>query len=309
MGEMFSVTLNQAMIFFIFMALGFIFCKTKWVPESLTKICSQLLLYVVLPALNFKTMAQNVTVANLGSNLKFFLYGAAIVAVMFAIMAPLSKLFSKNENTMQIYRYALIVPNTGYFGLPMIIAAFDEQTLAHSMVFTLPLSIYIYTVAQYMLDPQKKMSVKKLLNPIIVATILGIAVGLSGLKVPEVVLQACGSAANCMSPLAMIMTGYVLGRVPLKNLFTNVKPYIVTVLRLVLIPGVICAVLMLVGADRELINIAVVMYAMPVGLNSVIFPEAYGGDSKTGAQVCFISTVLALVSIPLVFWAMQRILM
>jgi predicted permease len=40
---------------------------------------------------------------------------------------------------------------------------------------------------------------------------------------------------------------------------------------------------------------------MPMGLNTVIFPEAYGGDSGTGAQCCFVSQVLGLLTIPGVF--------
>jgi predicted permease len=41
--------------------------------------------------------------------------------------------------------------------------------------------------------------------------------------------------------------------------------------------------------------------ATPLGLNTIVFPEAYGGDPETGASMALISHLLCLVSIPLFF--------
>ncbi len=301
------VTLDQALVFFIFMAVGFIFCRTKCVAENTSKVISQVLMNVVLPGLCFKTFSQNMTVANLGHNLKYLICGAVLVVVMFAVAYPLGRAFSRRENTVDIYRYALCVPNVGYFGYPMIQAVFGEQALTDAMVFTIPINLFIFTVAQYMLDPKKKFTLKKLLNPTVISMAAGIAVGMSGLRMPEIVMKVCGGAADCMSPLAMIMTGFVLAKIPLGKLLTNARAYLVTLLRLVVIPALIFGALRLLRLENELVFIAATMYAMPVGLNAVVFPEAFGGDSRTGAQVCFISTACALLTLPLVFMALRRL--
>jgi len=307
MGESVTVVLNQALIFFLFMAVGFILCKIKVAHDKFGKVLSQVLLYVILPALRFKTFAQSVSKDTIAGSMKYFICGLILTVVMFLIAMPMGKAFSKNSDTINIYRYALCVPNIGYFGYPMMSAVFGEQALANTMVFTLPLEVFIYTVALYMLDPQKKLSLKKLINPNIVSVILGIAAGLMEIKIPQLLLDACNSASVCMSPLAMIMTGFILGGIPLKRVIAAPKPYIVSGWRLIIIPALLFGILWLIGVDKEVVIVATAMYAMPVGLNAVIFPEAYGGDSKTGAQVCFISTILALITLPIVFWAMQML--
>ncbi len=301
MSETLRLTLNQALIFFLFMAVGYIFCRSKGIAGNTSKVLSQVLMNVVLPGLCFKTFSQNVTRANLRYNLKFFIAGALLTAIMFAMAYPLGRAFSKKENTVDIYRYALCVPNVGYFGYPLVQAVFGEQALVNAMVFTIPINLFIYTVAQYMLDPEKKFSLRKLLNPTVISMALGLAAGLSGIKIPGIVNEICGSAAVCMSPLAMIMTGFVLAKVPIGKLLANPKAYLVSLLRLVVIPAALFGIMRLIKIERELTFIATAMYAMPVGLNAVVFPEAFGGDSKTGAQVCFISTVFALLTLPLVF--------
>ena len=300
-SETLSLTLNQALIFFIFMTIGFVFSKTKYVSDKFGKVLSQMLMNVVLPGLCFKTFSQNVTMDNIGSNLKFFVCGVILTVIMAAIAIPLGGAFSKNADTKEIYRYALCVPNSGYFGFPMIQAVFGEQALVNTMVFTIPLNIFIYTVAQYMLDPEKKFTLKKLLNPTLLSMVAGIAAGLIGLKIPGVITEVCGSAAACMSPLAMTMTGFVLARIPMRKLLVNPKAYLVSLLRLVVIPVLMLGVMTLLNVEKELTLIAVAVYAMPVGLNAVVFTEAFGGDSRTGAQVCFISTVFALLTLPVIF--------
>jgi len=111
----------------------------------------------------------------------------------------------------------------------------------------------------------------------------------------------CESAAGCMAPCAMLMSGYVLGGSHVKEMFMNTRVYIASILRLILIPGMIGVVMYVLRVNPSIMLCAVAILAMPLGLNTVVFPEAFGGDSQTGAQACFISSVLGLFTMPVVF--------
>ncbi|MCL2517347.1 MAG: AEC family transporter [Oscillospiraceae bacterium] len=303
MLEIFNITFNQLAILFIFLAIGFILKKLKIVHDTLSNVLSSLEVIVFLPALCFNTFSQNVSVATINSKLPYFLYGVAILAVTFVMSIGLTKLLAKDNNTRDVYLYALTIPNIGYLGYPLINALYGEEMLSNTMLFCLPMNLFIYTAGIYILCPKDnyKFSLKKLLNPTMVMTFLGIIVGLTGLKMPQIVTSVSASASACMAPIAMIMTGFVLAKIPFKAMINNYKTYIVSALRLLIIPGLILAGMLLIKADPKITLIAAGIYAMPLGLNVVVFPEAYGGDSKTGAQSCLVSYVLCILTIPLVF--------
>ena len=73
-----------------------------------------------------------------------------------------------------------------------------------------------------------------------------------------------------------------------------------TALRLIVIPVVIGGILLLLGQDAA-VPTAVLMFAMPCGLNTIVFPKMVGEDCRVGASLAFLSNICACITIPLVF--------
>ena len=115
------------------------------------------------------------------------------------------------------------------------------------------------------------------------------------------ILKALDNAGNCQGPVAMVLAGFVIGGYNLKELIVNKKVYIVTLFRLVIIPAVIMILLKLLGINDEKMTLALIAFATPLGLNTIVFPAAYGGDTKTGAAMTVISHTLSVISIPLMY--------
>ena len=105
-----------------------------------------------------------------------------------------------------------------------------------------------------------------------------------------------------MGPMAMLLAGVVIGEYNFSELLKNKKIYIVTLLRLIIIPAVFVSVLKLFNVSHEIIVIMLIAYATPMGLNTVVFPAAYGGDTKTGAAMTMISSILSIATIPLMYY-------
>jgi predicted permease len=112
----------------------------------------------------------------------------------------------------------------------------------------------------------------------------------------------------------MLITGAVLANIPFSKLFGSWKSYVIGAIRLLLYPLVTIGILLVVnlcGVQGELFSrvalLCVMVVSMPVGMNTVVYPESVGIDSTEGAKNCFISYVMALVSLPIVFSIAQNL--
>ncbi len=310
MLETFLATLSPMLVLFLCIVIGYILRVKKILPENASTAMSRLENYVFVPALSLSTFMTNCTVESLSKNGSNVLYSVFCLAVAVLIAIPLSKLFSKNDPYKRcIYKYALTFGNFGFMGnaiVPAILAAVDSQILYKYLLFTLPHSLLVYTWGIAILIPkgEKKVNpLKNLINPTVIALLVGAVIGLTGTSgyIPQFVIQTINNCKSCMAPVAMILTGFVIGGYEFKGLIGNKKVYIATFLRLIVLPAIIIALLYLIKAPKIAMTLALFAFATPLGMNTVVFPAAYGGDTKTGASMAMISHTLGVITIPIMY--------
>jgi predicted permease len=235
-----------------------------------------------------------------------------------------------------VYQYALAFANMGYVGDPLVLALFGEEVLSYYKLACLPYSLVIYTWGISALVPQgekKGNPFKNILNAPTIAMFIGVAVGLIcgafiknvptnttafDVIFPSFIISTLDTLKACMGPVAMLLAGFTIARYDLKTMLQNKKVYVATTLRLIVIPIIILSLLFGV---KELVNavfslsidntpLILIFFAIaaPLGLNTVVFPEAYGGDPKTGASMAMISHTLCVLTIPLMFALISALL-
>ena len=138
--------------------------------------------------------------------------------------------------------------------------------------------------------------------------LLGIALGLSGLPLPAWFTGAVSAAGGCMSPVAMLLTGITVAAVDFKKLFGNGSVYILSVIRLVAIPLLAIGLFTLLPLTRTEFVCAICSLAMPLGLNTIVVPSAYGNDPSTAAGMAIVSHLLSCGTIPVMFWLMMQVI-
>jgi predicted permease len=111
----------------------------------------------------------------------------------------------------------------------------------------------------------------------------------------------------CMGPVAMVLTGFVIGSYNVPELLRNKKVYVATLLRLIVIPALVLALLYALGAGRDTLILAIFGFGTPLGMNTVIVPAAYGGETKTGAAMTMISHVACILTIPLLYMLLTQL--
>ena len=299
MQQVFSTTLNQMICFFIIMIIGFILCKLKCLNENTDVVISKLLSTVIMPVLIFQTFVSKLRVEVLAQKLYIFLIGAVIATLSYLLARLLAKVFAKDKYLQNIYTYSFAVSNLGYMGIPLVKAVFGDDVLFDMMVFTVPFHIYIYSIGLASLNPNHpKVTLKSFANPVFGGMIFGGIVGLSGITLPSAVLSVTTMISNCMSPLPMIVAGVVIAKYQIKSLLYDYKIYIAVILRLIVLPLFFVFVIKLLGCNQSILLLAMCSLAMPMGLNTIVFPSAYGGDTRPGASMALISNILGIITIP-----------
>lgn len=314
--EVFTLTLKQMLMMFILIVVGFILRKKSILPDNAHTTMSKLETFIFVPALSLFTMMTQCTVKTFTENSSLILYGAILIAAAILLAYVLSRLFVRKcagdsgaEYQRNIYKYAMTFGNYGFMGNFIILGVFGEEMFYKYSLFTLVVTIACNSWGLFILIPKDKsagvlQNLKKgFLTPPIIALVLGIIFGLLNISrfVPDFLVNAFESASKCQGPVAMVLAGFVIGGYNIKELFTNKKVYVASILRLVVIPAVMMLVLKLLGTSEEVMILALICFATPLGLNTIVFPAAYGGDTKTGASMAMISHALSVITIPLMY--------
>lgn len=303
--QVLSSTVNQMLVLFSFMALGYFLNFKGILPLNTSLAISRLETNVLVPCLVFNTFYKYCTVENLSQKYSYIIYGTAIMIVSLVIGIFLAKLFAKDDYLQKIYTYSFAVANFSFMGNAVVLGIFGEDVLFDYMIFTLPLCLYVYSFGTASLIPKSnansKFSLKVFLNPICLSMLFGGLAGLIGLPIPKFLITAISSAGACMSPLAMMLTGFVVANFSIKKLASVTKIYVASILRLILLPLLFVLVLKLLKTDSNIIMLTLCATAMPLGLNTVVFPAAYGGDTTPGASMALISHLLSIITIPIMF--------
>lgn len=302
MLDVFFATLQKVGMLLIFIGIGYLLRNRKVLPENSSNALSKLAAMIFCPAYNIRSLSQSVTPETIGEKVPLVLYGAVCVALVVCLAFVLSKLLGRSDLEKRSLIYAFSIPNYGYFGYPLIEGVFGAETLANVIIFLVPLAITTYTFGYLLFMNGKKLSWKQIVtNPTIMSVFVGVALGLSGIKMPGLVKDALTSAGNCMSPVSMLLAGFVLGAYPLRMLLKGLRPYLISLIRLLGIPALFCAAMFLLGIRGMYLLMPLLVFSMPLGLNLVVFPESLGEDATENAKLCFVSYILAAVILPITF--------
>ena len=326
MLQTFEATLQPMLMLFICIAVGFALRKCNILADSASTVMAKLETWVFCPALNFVTMARFCTVPALTINITNVIIGSISVVISLTISILLSRVFVPEKCYERgVYQYALAFGNFTYVGDPVILALFGDSVLSYYKLFALPLTLVVYTWGLSILVPnntERSNPLKKIMNPPTIAMLAGMIVGLSGISTAgsfmdtnfPFLFSTLDALKGCMGPVAMLLAGCTIAKYDFLSMLKKKKVYIATFLRLIVFPALIIGCLygikelgnflFSLQISNNVLYLAFFAIAAPLGLNTVVFPEAYGGNPETGASMAMISHTLCILTIPLMYAVM-----
>ena len=302
---------------FLLIGGGVLLRKTNILPKGSDATISRLETYLLIPALNLFNQMTQCTRETFAENAPLMLYGTVIILCAMLLSYPLSRLFVRNAATSpeltyrrNVYKYALTFANYGFVGNFIILGVFGAETFYKYSLLTFPFLVMGYVWGMYILVPKSAGSgmlsnlKKGLLTPPLIALLVGMLIGLLDLSryVPSFIKNALSYAADCQAPVGLVLAGVVIGGFKFGDLIRNKNVYGATALRLLVLPAVAMLLLKLLGAGEELMTLALIALATPLGMNTIVYPATYGGDTETGASMVMISHALCVATIPLMYY-------
>lgn len=313
--DLFFPILNQMIFLFTLIVIGFILSKWKFIPDTAAKTISKLENIIFVPGLVMYTFINNCTIEVLSSVWKLLLLAFVMVLILIPVSLLVSKLCYKEKFLQKIATYGLAFSNFGFMGNAIMNAIFPEIFFEYT-VFTLPFwfMIYLWGVPVLLIsgnDAEEKEKftarLKSFLNPMLIAMFIGLILGLTGwgVRLPSGILSVIKVSGDCMSPLAMLLTGIVIGESQVWSLIKKWRIYLTSAIRLLVYPLVVLCVFVLLPQNSffspTFFKCATCMATMPMGLNAIVVPAAYGKDTSDAAGLALISHLFSIGTIPLMF--------
>ena len=140
----------------------------------------------------------------------------------------------------------------------------------------------------------------KLLTPGISVAVLALIIFFIDIDFPDVIVSPIASLGNITSPLAMLIIGSTLANMDIREVFNDVRVYVFVAIRFFVLPLALFPLLNLIIKDSFLLQLTMIMLLMPVANTTVLYAKQYGSDENLAAKSIFISTLLSIVTIPLV---------
>lgn len=284
----------QTLLMLLLAGVGFILFKTGKISQEGSKSLGNILICAVLPCVIVKGFLVERTQARI-TGLLISLVGAA---VLLAVAVVISRLIFRRD---PIAAFGAAFSNPGFFGIPLITAALGSENVFYIAAFIGLLNLLQWTYGVALMTGKRgSLRLSALVRaPFLIAIVIGLILFFTALPLPGLLTDALGSVAGLNTPLAMFTVGVYLAQADWKRMFTNIKLYAISSVRLVVIPLICLLLLWAVPAEWLSVKLALLIaVACPVGSNIAVYAALHGKDSAYAAQSVVISTLLSVATLP-----------
>lgn len=301
-----SVLINQMITLFLMMFLGYILYKVHIMTDAFNQQVTKLILNVTTPCLILSSVLdesaelapRTIAVTFLVAVLMYVLLPVFSKLITFILRAP--------EDQQGIYDFMGVYANVGYMGFPIIASLYGSSALLITAIFNIVFNISGYSIGVLTIcrgsGEKAAMTPKKLLSPGIILSCLSVVIYLAQIRFPMPLTNAISSIGSLTTPLAMLMIGATLAKMNFREMIGEKRIYGFTLLRQIVFPLLCWPFLKFFIHDTLLLAVTFLLLIMPVGNISVLFATNYNLDAKLAAKGVFVTTLLSIVSIPLLFY-------
>lgn len=304
-----NVIEKMVMLFFIMLA-GFVGNKMGVLDAEGNKKFSSLVVNITAPALILASSAdENLTGSKSGAIFVLVIsFGIYLFLILISYIT--GYLFQKEPGGTGFYRFMTIFGNNAFMGIPVVEAVFG--TVFYAAIFNLPNNLLIYSYGTHLLSQKSgkksRFQWKRVLNPGTLTAFMALVMFLADLQFPKPMLNTLKTVGNITTPLSMLVIGSTLAGASLKSTFCNWKIYIFGVIKLLAVPFCILGIGMLFIKDTVTLGILTVITAMPCAAVSTMLCQECDQDSETAAKYVLVTTIMSVVTIPLVALLIMKIL-
>jgi len=300
----FGTTVMQILSLFLIMIVGYVLRKQNVFDEAANVRFTRLIIYVSLPSQIIKAFVSNQGIVTNREVLLMFGI-SALTYLLYAIIGALFiMIFRVPSDKKGIYLFMMMFGNVGFMGFPLTEALLGEEALIYAVIFNVIFNLLVYSVGIFMISKTEgefQFPIKKLLNMPLISAVLSIILYFGKIQLPEVAIHSLDFMGNVTTPVAMLILGSTIAGMAWKELFDEWRIYVFTAFKLLVIPMIVIGILKYVTNINPLIHGSLILLsATPVATNTTMLAIEYGGDMKLASKGIFFTTLLCMLTIPLI---------
>lgn len=300
-----QILLQQTIIMFALMLLGLLLSRRGMITEQGSRDLSNVLLYAVIPCVILRSYMSEFSTEKLRA------MGLSALIAVIAFAASIAVAYLTCGTRHRIENFAVAFGNAGFIGIPLVTAVFGPEAAFYVVSFSTFANLLQWTYGIVIISGKKEtMNLRMVfVNPVFISMVIGIALFVLQPTLPTVVTGTIGYIADGNTVLAMIILGYYLSKVQLRGLFADVRLYLFSALRLLVVPAVtILVFLPFPFARGEITLITLIAAATPIASSTAIFAQKFDQDYRRAVSYVCLSTILSVATLPLVMLFPERLL-
>lgn len=289
--------INVMLAFFLVAVFGYYLGKKNIISDTSANQISSILVVYIFGVTMVKSFIRPFNWEELKIIGLVFIVTFLIVYINILI----SLMFFKKDDAIE--RYAIIFNNKGFVGIPVISAILGDEYVIYIIPAIIVSNIFVWTYGARLLGANISFSPKALLlNPSIIAFLIGLLIFIQPFELPEFLVKAIGYLSALNSPLAMILLGYFLSKESFYASLKNIKIWKVNFVRLILIPLIVLLFMKILPISNLYFKkVMILAWACPTAMNLSLFVSHSGKDPTYAAQITATSSILSVITIPIVF--------
>ncbi len=309
----FLSTFITVLIVVVLAVPGYALRKAKILPDGSTGVLAGLLLYISQPGLMAASFLNKEFKPSMLINFGWVILFAVVLIFLVYFAAKLIFFRCRDEAARRACVACSYLGNVGFMGIPVMQMLFPgvQELVLYTAVYNIAFNAMTWTLGIYSVTGNRKSvnPLKIILNPPTIATIVVLPLFFCNVPVPEQVVTPIEYLGNMTLPLSMVILGIRLADMHPLRLVNDVKTYVASAAKLILSPLLSLAVLVAVNAivpiDRYVIVALYVIAAMPTASSVLNFAEMFGDDCDTAAATTLMSTLLCIVTIPVLMLLLE----
>lgn len=304
--------MEQIVELFIMILMGFIIVKAGIVKDEESKVLSKIVLYLIIPCVIIKAFQVDYTSKTVNGLLLALAASVALQIVLLGVISVMGRLFHLNEVEIASVYYS----NSGNLIVPIVTFILGQEWVLYGCVFMSVQLIFLWTHCKKIISRESSYDWKKIvLNINMISIVVGVILFFTRIRLPLIINDTIGSVGNMIGPASMIVTGILFAGMDLKKIFANRRLYFVSLLRMVVVPLIALFLIKLshlagISQDAPKIMLIVFLAVITPSASTVTqMCQVYGNDSKYASAINVITTLSAIVTMPVMVLLFENVIL
>ena len=292
------------MTLFALVIVGFVAGKLGYLGGDFDRQLSRLVINITCPALILSS-AMTGQLPDRRYILPLLAISVITYVLLTAVAFLLPRYLTRQQQDEGVVGFALMFGNVGFMGYPVVASIFGHEAVFYAAVLNVVNTFAVFTIGTVLVTGSSEVEgsrfQKKVLysTPMLAAYLTMAIVALEIDNIPAFVSQPLTMLGNITVPAALLIIGSSMSQLSLRTMLGNRTVYLTTLFRLVLLPVAVYYLTSLLGFSEFVVNINTLVIAMPVATYGTILCLKYGRDTTVITEVTFITTLLSMLTIPL----------